>query len=45
MRCDEDEFIPLAMADLYWRPRFPELAAIIASAWRWHQAHFRPADI
>ncbi len=24
---------------LGWRPRFPDLHAIIQSAWRWHQAH------
>ncbi len=25
--------------ELGWQPRFPELREIIASAWRWHQAH------
>jgi UDP-glucose 4-epimerase len=25
--------------ELGWNPRFPSLHAIIASAWRWHQAH------
>jgi UDP-glucose 4-epimerase len=25
--------------ELGWRPRFPELAAIIETAWRWHLAH------
>jgi UDP-glucose 4-epimerase len=25
--------------ELGWRPRFPELEAIVASAWRWHRAH------
>ncbi len=25
--------------DLGWRPRYPALRAIVASAWRWHQAH------
>jgi len=24
---------------LGWQPKYPELEAIIASAWRWHQAH------
>jgi UDP-glucose 4-epimerase len=24
---------------LGWRPRYPELREIIASAWRWHEAH------
>jgi UDP-glucose 4-epimerase len=28
-----------AKAELGWEPRYPELAAIIESAWRWHQAH------
>jgi UDP-glucose 4-epimerase len=25
--------------DLNWRPQYPDLRAIIESAWRWHQAH------
>jgi len=25
--------------DLGWKPRFPQLAAIIETAWRWHQSH------
>jgi UDP-glucose 4-epimerase len=25
--------------DLNWRPQYPDLHAIIESAWRWHQAH------
>ncbi len=25
--------------ELGWKPRYPELRAIIDSAWRWHQAH------
>lgn len=28
-----------AMKDLGWRPRFPGLQEIVASAWAWHQAH------
>ncbi len=28
-------------AELGWRPQHPELAEIIASAWRWHVAHPR----
>ena len=27
-----------AAAELGWRPRYPDLAAIIETAWRWHQA-------
>jgi len=27
--------------DLGWRPRYPDLHDIIASAWEWHQAHPR----
>ncbi len=27
------------MRDLGWEPRFPDLRAIIASAWAWHTAH------
>ena len=30
-----------ARRELVWRPRFPELADIIESAWRWHQSHPR----
>jgi len=26
-------------AELSWQPRFPELRAIVDSAWRWHVAH------
>jgi UDP-glucose 4-epimerase len=29
--------------ELNWEPQFPELATIIESAWRWHQAHFHRA--
>ena len=25
--------------ELNWRPQFPDLETIVASAWRWHQAH------
>lgn len=25
--------------DLGWQPRFPEIEAIVESAWRWHQRH------
>lgn len=28
-------------AELGWAPRFPELRAIVDSAWRWHRAHPR----
>ncbi|MBM4143939.1 MAG: UDP-glucose 4-epimerase GalE [Lentisphaerae bacterium] len=28
-----------ARAELRWTPRFPELSAIVASAWNWHRAH------
>jgi UDP-glucose 4-epimerase len=28
-----------ARAELGWSPRFPDLGEIIATAWRWHQAH------
>lgn len=28
-----------AMRELGWHPRFPKLTEIIASAWKWHQAH------
>ena len=28
-----------AMRDLGWKPRFPKLADIVASAWAWHRAH------
>ncbi len=30
--------------DLGWRPRFPELDAIVASAWEWHRGHPRGYD-
>jgi len=29
----------LARERLGWEPRYPDLAGIVASAWRWHQAH------
>ena len=29
----------LIQQDLGWQPRFPDIEAIIASAWAWHQAH------
>jgi UDP-glucose 4-epimerase len=29
----------LAEAELGWRPEYTDLDSIIASAWRWHQAH------
>ncbi len=25
--------------ELGWQPRYPDLHSIVASAWRWHQAH------
>jgi len=25
--------------DLGWSPEYPDLGAIIETAWRWHQAH------
>ena len=28
-----------AQAELRWTPRFPDLDAIVGTAWRWHQAH------
>jgi UDP-glucose 4-epimerase len=28
-----------AMRELGWKPEFPQLDQIVASAWRWHQAH------
>jgi len=28
-----------AVTELGWRPRFPKLEDIVATAWRWHQAH------
>jgi UDP-glucose 4-epimerase len=28
-----------AFAELGWRPQFPKLEEIVATAWRWHQAH------
>ncbi len=28
-----------AVRELGWKPAFPKLEAIVASAWRWHQAH------
>ena len=28
-----------AQRELGWKPRFAELPAIVASAWKWHQAH------
>lgn len=30
-----------AMRELGWQPRFRELRPIVATAWRWHQAHPR----
>jgi UDP-glucose-4-epimerase GalE len=30
-----------AQAELHWKPRFAELDAIVATAWRWHQGHPR----
>ena len=34
-----------ARAELAWRPRFPELAEMVRTAWAWHQRHddFRQA--
>jgi UDP-glucose 4-epimerase len=29
----------LARRELGWTPRFDDLDAIVASAWRWRQAH------
>lgn len=28
-----------AMAELNWQPQFPDLSAIITSAWNWHRTH------
>ena len=28
-----------AHAELHWTPRFPDLAAIVRTAWEWHRAH------
>ncbi len=28
-----------AMAELSWRPKFPDLATIVAHAWAWHRNH------
>jgi UDP-glucose 4-epimerase len=28
-----------AIRELGWKPRFPKLGDIVASAWRWHKAH------
>jgi UDP-glucose 4-epimerase len=28
-----------AVEALGWRPRFPQLDAIVATAWAWHQKH------
>jgi len=28
-----------AFSELGWRPKFPKLEDIVATAWRWHQAH------
>ena len=28
-----------AQAALGWRPQYPELDAIVETAWRWHSAH------
>jgi UDP-glucose-4-epimerase GalE len=28
-----------AQAELHWKPRFPDLDAIVRTAWAWHQAH------
>jgi UDP-glucose 4-epimerase len=25
--------------DLAWRPRYPDIEAIVESAWRWHRQH------
>lgn len=30
-----------AMAELGWKPRFPDLREIVAHAWQWHQRHPR----
>jgi UDP-glucose 4-epimerase len=27
------------MRELGWKPRFPDLQAIVETAWRWHQSH------
>ncbi len=37
-RDPETHAIPLAMAQLGWRPRHTELSDIVASAWAWHEA-------
>ena len=28
-----------ARSELHWTPRFPELDAIVETAWRWHRDH------
>ena len=28
-----------AQAELHWKPRFPDLDAIVRTAWAWHRAH------
>ncbi len=28
-----------AMKELSWRPRYPELEQIVATAWNWHRTH------
>jgi UDP-glucose 4-epimerase len=28
-----------AIAELGWRPKFPDLATIVAHAWAWHKTH------
>ena len=30
-----------ALKELGWKPRFPKLEDIVASAWRWHEKHPR----
>lgn len=30
-----------AVAELGWRPRFPEIESIVSTAWAWHRAHPR----
>ena len=33
-----------AQAELHWTPRFPDLDAIVGTAWEWHRSHPRGYD-
>jgi UDP-glucose-4-epimerase GalE len=33
-----------AQAELHWRPRYPDLEAIVRTAWEWHRSHPRGYD-